>query len=55
MLLLSINLKYWLLIDLTKEAKLELLVSNLIAKYKSPKVILAFVEINYYLRKQSVA
>lgn len=38
-----------------KEAKLELLISNLIAKFKTPKANAAFFEINHYLRKQKVA
>ncbi len=37
-----------------KEAKLELLVSNLIAKFKTPKANAAFFEINNYLKKQNV-
>lgn len=38
-----------------EEAKLELLVNNLIAKLKSPSVISTFFELDVFLRKQKIA
>lgn len=49
------NKSYRLFYGGAKEAKLELLVSNLIAKFKTPQVIAVFFELNMFLKQNLVA